>query len=67
MRKTITLIGKAAEQYFYSRCALNIALCEEGMYGVYPVLVTEYKLNGNGQNCGAETELIMVNVAGDLM
>ncbi len=33
----------------------------------YPVLVTEYKLNGKSQSRRAETELIMINVTADVM
>ena len=91
MRKTITMTGKAAENFFYARCALGIAFCEEGMDGrynsarqkdskesvpngtkllsqeLYPVLITEYRLDGKIAKSGGEEEMIMMAVTGDIM
>jgi hypothetical protein len=34
---------------------------------LYPVLITEYKLNGKGPRSEGQTEMIMVDVIGDVM
>jgi hypothetical protein len=91
MRKTITLMGKAAESFFYARCALDLSFYDEGTtvrynsarqknskefgpnstkslhHELYPVLITEYRLDGKIPNSGRQAGMIMMDVTGDMM